>query len=279
MEQEVIKQEQAVVETPQDNFVIETAEDDIKNAGIDITAQPEKQESKPSDADPVVKEEVKQVEQESKPPKKSRSQRRIERQSQEIKDLKAELGQKQETKPAEVKVEAPEPEDFDDFDDYEEALAKFETNPVVEKETQKPETKADKSESVLQKRIAEINADGAEDYDDYSELMKAEDLIISKPMLEEMLEFDSPSDIAYYLATHKDKSKEMATMSKRQIQKEMIKIEIALESKPQKEVKVTKIPEPINPLNGGTETVRTLKDSKTYKEYESLRKIDQRSNW
>lgn len=259
------KQEEAV--NPLENFKVETPKDDIKKA--EQSMEPEKQESKPEDA--KAQEEVKK-EENTEPPKKSRSQRRIEKQNQEIKNLKAELEAKQESKPKEVKEEAKEPnaEDFEEFDDYEEALKKFEEKKVKPKEEVKPKADA---------RIANMQKDGREQHKDFDKLVSAKDFPLTQEVLNEVLETDVPADVLYHLANNKKLAKKIADLDKKGIQRELIKIELKLEEKPTKEVKVTKAPEPINPLNGGTETVRTLETTKSYNEYERLRNQTKNQKW
>ena len=270
-QQEEVKKE--VVE--QTSQIVETYEDDLKRAGFKVDETQEVQETKEDLQTPKV-DETKAVE-ETKEPKKSRAQRKIERQNQRIKDLELQINT-QETKPVEVKVDGnePEPEDFEDYDDYEKALE------VFNKPSKKPEPEAEeKTDTALETRIAEMREDGVEDYPDFDDLISAPDLALSQAVLNEVLDSDNPSDIAYYLATHKDKTKEIAKMSKKQIQKELMKIEIGLENKPgvKETKKTTQAPEPINPIEGSNSPdVRNAKEATSYTEFERLRTVEEGNN-
>lgn len=273
MDKEIEKE--VIIERPVNNIVIETAQDDIKNAGI-VIDEPKMQESKPE------KEAKEEAPKEEKPQKKSRAQRKIERQNQEIRDLKQENEKlaKQESKPKKVKEEVSEPnaEDFETYEEYEEALASHKKQAVVEEpEKDKPQPKEDK-------RIANMREDGAEDYEDFNEKVSDPQLPLTQTMLNEALDTESPQDIVYYLASNKDITKKIASMSEDKQKREILKIEVLLEQKekePKKEdkVRVSKAPEPINPLNGGTETVRTPETAESYSEYENLRAKQNRSSW
>lgn len=257
-EQEV-KQEEIIEPS---NVTVSTVEDDKREA---MGEEPEKaKEEEPK------KEEVKD---ETKPPKKTRSQRRIERQAKELKELREEMeALKQESKPkAKEEAKEPDPSDFEEYEEYEKALEDFK-KPKPKEEEKKP--------SAYDKRIAEMTEDGREEYEDFDTLVTAPDLALTQDLLKEILDTDNPSDTLYYLANNKDLTKKVSSMDAKGRAKELLKIEIKLENKtvePQK--KVTAAPEPINPLNGGSETIRTPETANSYKEYEQLRAKQSKQAW
>lgn len=260
-----VKQEE-VIEQPVNNVTVSTVEDDKREAMGEETPQPKE-----------VKEESKKenVEDETKPPKKTRSQRRIERQSKELKELREEMeALKQESKPK-AKEEAiePDPSDFEEYEEYEKALEEF------KKPKAEPEPK-EKKPSAYDKRVAEMTEDGREEYEDFDTLVTAPDLALTQDLLNEILDTDNPSDTLYYLASNKDLTKKVSSMDAKGRAKELLKIEIKLEDKPVvPQKKVTTAPEPINPLNGGSETIRTPETANSYKEYEQLRAKQSKTAW
>jgi len=241
-------------EVEDNGIVVSSLEDDMNALGVQTEV---KQESKEEDTQP--KEEAKD---EVKQPKKSRSQRRIERLAKENQELKEQL-ETQESKP-QAKEDAliPDAEDFENYEDYEKALEDFNNPPVKAKPEQQPNEDA---------RIADMREDGVEEYEDFEELVTAPDLALTQSVLNEALEAENPADIVYYLATHKDEAKKIAGMSPRQMSKALVKIEMDLEKKPAKKTKVTKAPEPIKPVEGGSATVKSLNDNDlSFEDHERL---------
>lgn len=280
MEKEIVENP-PVVEVPKDTMVIETAQDDIDKLGLTLEELQGKQESKPTDsANPEVKEDVKEVIKEEEPVKKSRSQRRIERQAQENKELKKELEELKSTKetPKVEKLVEPDMDNFDNYEDYEKALEFYEKKSNA-KEVVKEIPKKEQEETKGDNRIVEAFEDGKEDYKDFEELVRAPDLQLSESLLNEALDSETPSDVLYYLASNKELTRKISSLDERGIKKEILKIELALENKQTVSKKVTNAPEPINPLNGGTEAVRTINDAKSYTEYENLRNATRKNEW
>lgn len=249
------------------NVIIESFEDDMKAMGVEI---PDVKESKETVQTPK-EDDKKAVETKTADKKQSRAQRRIQRQQDEIKALKEQIAT-QESKPSKVKEEAkaPEPEEFEDYEAYETALAEFES--TAKKPDTKPEKKENKDDG-LATRIAEMREDGIEDYSDFEELVSVTDLALTVDIINEALDSENPSEIVYYLAKNKKETLRISKLTKKQIQKEILKIELKLEEKPTvNSLKAaSNAPEPINPIDGSSPEVRTAETATSYNEFERMR--------
>ena len=254
-----VKDETVNLKTEQAEGGIEThtLETDMEALGIDV------EESIVEEPDAAQK----QQEEQHKQPKKSRAQRTIERLKRENKALRE--APQQEAKPETVKADAKEIDinDFENYDDYLVALEESE-NAAPQKEATKAEPEAKGQDT----RVNDLFEDGEEDFENFRELVSAEDLKLSQPMLEEVLEYDNPAAMAYYLATHKDLSAKIAGMSTRQMQRELVKIELELGDEPEnKVVRHTNAPDPINPIDGQSAEAKSLDDDNiSFEQHEKL---------
>lgn len=253
------------IETVNNGIVVESIEDDMKNLGIETDEQESKDVSETDEKSG--KEAEKEDATTEKKPKKSRAQKKIERQAREIKELKAQAQQESSREDQhEQEDDEPKVEDFEDYDDYLDALE--------EKSAKVPEKKEAPVEKKAQpdSRIQDMLEDGEEDYENFEELLSAPDLALTQGLLNTVLESEAPADVAYYLATNKDETKELAKLSPRQQEKAILKLEIKLENGEQKkEPKQSNAPEPINPLNGGSSQAKTLDDGDlSYEDHEKL---------
>jgi len=215
----------------------------------------------------------KEVVVEEEPKKLSRRERRIQKQANENRELREKvkvLESKQTEQPAKEDVPEINIDDFESYDDYVKALEKQEESP---KEEAKTETKKSNTETVLDEEAQQdMLEDGIEDYEDFEELVMADDLALTEDVLSHVLESESSSDIAYYLATHKDETRDIAKLSPRKMAKAILKIEMKLESSPkQKAVRTTKAPEPIKPVSGNSVKGRSLNDDDlSFEQHEAL---------
>jgi len=235
-------------------FETHTLESDMKSIGI----EPEEQESIDEPKSNQKEEAKKEVE---KPHRKNRAQRKIEQQNRKIKELEQKLSTKEPEPQQEEKVI--DIDDYENYDDYLEAIE----NAEKPKQESKPEEKSDAPDE----RINDMFEDGAEEYEDFDKLVRSEDLILSENLLNEVLESDDPAALAYYLASNKDKSKELSNMTPRQIQKALLRIELEQEKKPAKKVKTSNAPEPITPVNGESPKAKSLNDNDlSFLEHEAL---------
>ena len=267
-----------------------TAVEEVANDGMEVTTPESEakalqesqniQESKPESKEEV-KEEVKDgKETENKPVKKSRSQRSIERQNEEIKRLKQEkedLLAKQKEQKKELENPKPNIDDFLDIDDYKEALTTYETN-LKEQESKPDEVKEDAKTDI--KGVLE---DGKEDYEDFEALVMSPDLPLTDALLNEVLDTDNPSDLLYYLAKDKQLTSKIAQLPTKQMIKELAKAEIAMQNKQvQSPVakKVTQAPKPIEPIETGREPIKDIhSENLSFNDYEAIRRQQTRNSW
>ena len=192
--------------------------------------------------------------------RKSRSQRKIEKQAKELKELREQV-QKQESSESEEDADnTPDIDDFETFEEYEKALKVHESE--EETEATNPE---------MDNKVEELFEYGEEDYENFTELVRADDLAYSEDMLEFTVNSDKGTDLAYYLATHKDKAREIAGLDHRDMEKALLRIEISLEDGTQKKVQTTKAPKPITPVTGSSATSKSLNDENlSFEEHEAL---------
>ena len=253
------------IESINDGIVVESIEDDMKRLGIESDEQESNDgEDKGESQEEPKKEEAKT----EKKPKKSRAQKKIERQAREIKELKANANQEPIREDQhEQEDDEPKVEDFEDYDDYLDALEEQSSKKEDKKVVTPVEVK-----SQPDTRIQDMLEDGNEDYDNFQELVEAPDLALTQGLLNLVLEAEAPADVAYYLASNKNETKELAKLSKRQQEKAILKMELKLENgEEKKEVKQSKAPEPINPLNGGSNSAKTINDDDlSYEDHEKL---------
>ena len=267
-------------ENEQENFEVENTQDTIDaigtntegdNSGADPQSQEKDEESNHSEGDDPKdgKEESKTGDEEKKPKRKSRAQRRIERVTRENADLKKKLAEK-EGNTSDEPGEELNIDDFESYDDYIDALEKADKR---ESKADKPKEEDKASEDPERKEdIQDMFEDGKEVYEDFEELIMSNDLALTQEILSDVLESEKPSEVAYYLATHKDKTREIAGMSARKRAKALIKIELDLETKPNvvKKKKTSSAPDPINPVDGNSSKPKSLNDDDlSYEEYEA----------
>ena len=256
------KEEVKVENSNEDTGIVtHSLESDMKDLGV--TVDEESIEPVQAQKEEVIKEQ---------PKKMTRKERRVQKLANENKKLKerlAEVESKQSEQTVKEEVSEINIDDYDSFDDYEKALQEQEKT-LKEKDTaQKEELTESNLDYEAQQDMLE---DGIEDYEDFEKLVTAPDLALTEDVLSIVLESDTASDIAYYLATHKDETREIAEMTPRKMQKALLKIEMKLEASPkQKSVQTTNAPEPIKPVSGQSVKGKSLNDSDlSYEEHEAL---------
>lgn len=258
-------QAQQVEETQDTGIVIHSLESDMKDLGIGVDEESIEDTVQPQ----------KEVVVEEEPKKLSRRERRIKKQANENRELRerlAELESKQSEQPAKEDVGEIDIDDFESYDDYVKAL---------DEQDKKASEPKQETETVLDFEAQQnMLEDGVEDYENFEELVMADDLALTENVLGLVLEADNASDIAYYLATHKDETRNIASMSPRQMAKAITKIEVKLENQPkQKVVRATKAPEPISPVSGQSVKGRSLNDDDlSFEQHEALLNAQTRSN-
>ncbi len=193
---------------------------------------------------------------EEEPKKLSRKERRVQKLANTNKELRekvAELESKQTEQTAKEDVGEIDIDDFESYDDYVKALEEQENRPAKEATT----------ETVLDVEAQQdMLEDGVEDYENFEELVMADDLALTENVLGLVLETENSSDVAYYLATHKEETRNIADMTPKKMAKAILKIEMKLESQPkQKVVRTTNAPKPITPVSGQSAKSGSINDA------------------
>ncbi len=201
-----------------------------------------------------------QEDENSRSKKLSRKERRIQRLANENKKLREELEnlKKNSNEPGEPNID-----DYESYDDYLKA--------IKESESKKDSVDYDFEKIEAQQ---ELLANGKDSYDNFEELVCAEDLALTQDILDNILEMDYPEDVAYYLATHKDETRKIAEMPQKKMIKSLIEIEVKIEKSQKKstsKAKVTNAPDPIKPVNGSAAKAKTINDNDlSFEEYEAM---------
>jgi len=266
MQEEKTETEQTEVE---DNGIeVHSVETDLKMLSDKEESMQESMTTETTEVDESENVEDKPKEDAKEEPKeetkrKSRSQRKIEKQAKELKELREQVQKQESSESKEEADDTPDIDDFETFEEYEKALK------VHESEEETEETEG--VDPVMDNKVEELFEYGEEDYENFTKLVQAEDLAYSEDMLEFTVNSDKGTDIAYYLATHKDKAREIAGLDHRDMEKALLRIEISLEDGTQKKVQTTKAPKPITPVTGSSATSKSLNDENlSFEEHEAL---------
>ena len=225
-----------------DGIVIHTFESDMSMMGV--------KESNDKD----------QEDANSRSKKLSRKERRIQRLANENKKLREE---NEKLKKKHAKQSEPNIDDYESYDDYLKAIENGET---------KEESVDDDLENYEAQQ--ELLANGKDSYDDFEELVCAEDLALTQDILNIITDMDNGEDVAYYLAKHKDETRKIANMPFESMYKSLLRIEVDIEKSQKKstsKAKVTNAPDPIKPVNGSGVKAKTIDDSDlSFEEHEAL---------
>ena len=256
-------EEQVVVETAEEDtgIVTHSLESDMKDLGVGVDEE---------SIEPVQAKQ--EVVVEETPKKLSRKERRLQKLANDNKALREKVAEL-ESKPTEQSTKEETREiNIDDYESYDEYVKALEEQEETPKEKE-PETKKPEIKTVLQEEAQQdMLEDGIEDYENFEELIMAEDLALTEDVLAHVLDTDNSSDVAYYLATHKDETRSIAEMTPKKMAKAILKIEMKLEESPkQKVVRTTKAPEPITPVSGQSVKGRSLNDEgNSFEQHEAL---------
>jgi hypothetical protein len=233
-----------------------------------------------------------------KPKRAGRLQKRIdrltkkaaeaERRAEEAERRARELETRRETTKPKAEEE-PDPADFEDYQDY---LAKYnewraEKKPETRdpskdqpkpEEAKKPEDTATddagKEDPEFQEALEDMEdsfTDAREKFKDFDAVIGAQDVQITRDMVIAMADADDPGAIAYHLGKNKAEAARIAKLSPLAQAREIGKIEVKLQAKPEKpKPKTTEAPDPIEPVGGSDGSTRDVEDM-TYSEFEQER--------
>lgn len=225
---------------------------------------------------------------ESRPKKKAdgRVQKRINRLTKRMRQLEEENERlKSQGEPAgkETPDDLKEP-DVSDFEDYDEYLEKLGEWKAARKAAKKPKPakeesakKGDGEEDDKGKKVDQEYLDALDDvqdsfeearsqYDDFDDVITADDLSITPEMVKAMAECDNPGAVAYYLGKHKTEASEIAGMTPLAQARAIGKLEAKAE-KPKPGKRTTEAPDPIEPVKGSDSSAKKVEDM-DFTEYE-----------
>lgn len=204
---------------------------------------------------------------------------------QENERLKKQLDEK--NKPSSDKE--PVESDFDNYDQYLDALSAYDSGDKGEEEKPTDKKGEDKSAeqggltdsqaasvSVLQERIE------AEDVpDDFKEVAYSDDVAITGDMVEALADCDNPVKVMYHLGKNKDLAAEISGKTPVQQAREIAKLDLTIDSKPAKPVKLTNAPDAISPVKGSDQQKKTHSEM-SFAEFEAddrARSAGKKSTW
>ena len=257
------KEQQAEVESA-------ASEDEADNSGEKTTAednkideqeagQPKAKQSKgvQKRIDKVVKE-------------REEAKRRAEAAEKRLKELE---GSNHNDKQSKEPVES----DYDSYDSYLDALDEFESSqqeetqvkPVQEEAQEEAQEDGDMSDAQrTAMAVIKEKFEDAEAPDDFEEVALNPEVPVTGDMLEALAECDDPTKVLYHLGQNIDLATEIAGKSAAQQMREIAKLDLTVEVKPPKPVKVTKAADPIEPV-GGSDAQQKHISEMSFSEYEA----------
>lgn len=167
-----------------------------------------------------------------------------------------ELRQPQQPEPSGGK---PTLEQFKDYDSYMEALTDWKVDQKLQGiGKQASELKARSEAEKAADEVRTKLASGAKKYEDFADVVLADDLPITRDMAETILDLGNDgNDVAYFLGTHPEEAARIAGLSKVGQVREIDKLATTLKAPP----KVTQAPPPIVPNSGSGSTEKRLEDA------------------
>lgn len=204
---------------------------------------------------------------------RAKAERRAERYGYERAMREAAERQLQARQPTETQPAAaggrPSPDQFRDWDSYQEAL----TDWKVEQKLMGigEQARAVRAQAEAERKAAEVQAklsSASERYEDFNEVVMAEDLPITQDMAEAILELGNVGhDVAYFLGTHKSEADRISRLGRVAQLREIDKIAATL-TKP---AQPTKVPPPITPNQGSGSVDKRLEEA-DYDEFVKIRR-------
>lgn len=184
-------------------------------------------------------------------------------------------------------------ENFEDDADYYEALADWKVESklramAVDAQKRSEEDLDQQAAHMIEQELREVSESARDKYEDYYEVVFSKDLVLTKNMVETILQSDIADDLFYYLGKNPDIASDIGEMNPLKAAKELGKLEVALlkpkeEKKVEKEEKeeekppqkkLTQTPEPIVPVktDGVTEKDPSKMSAKEYRAWRESQK-------
>ena len=202
---------------------------------------------------------------------------RAERAEREIQELKAKTESKAEKVQSDELIE-PNRVNYTDAFEYAKDLANFAAkNAIKQRDQQDRQARIDAEREVVynawQKQLDSARAE----IPDFDERLSSTDAGVPDHLRDAIIDSDVGAKILYHLAENPELAKKLAEMPEAKAMRELGKLEIQMESpketKSESVAKVSKAPQPITPVKGGSKTDISNGDEITdYKKYKELRK-------
>ncbi len=183
-------------------------------------------------------------------------------------------------------TDEPDPSDFDSYDQYLDSLADWKAGTRKKEKADNGKDKGTDDKDQSQNEDTEYTEaledvqDAFEEsrgkYDDFDDVVTAEDVQITKDMVKALAESDNPGDVAYYLGKHKDEASRIAGLSPLAQAREIGKLEAKVANIKPPGKKTTQAPDPIEPVRGSNSAVKSP-ENMDFSEYESTMNERERS--
>jgi hypothetical protein len=209
---------------------------------------------------------------------KAKLERRHERE-RIAQQTREQIAQEQAQKPT-ASPDKPKESDFETYGEYLEALAEHKAREILRREREEEQQASAKQAQLTeaerqQARQTELIEKGEDKFDDFEQVIKADQNTYSRAAFLAMLESEIGAEMLYHLATNPDEGKRIASLPAFAQAKEIGKLEDKLASKPKP--KPSNAPEPVKPLSGGSSPTVDLK-SANMDDYIELRR-KQGASW
>lgn len=158
-----------------------------------------------------------------------------------------------------------DPLDFDSYEDYIEALNSQPIPKAKAKEEVKPTIDVDYQTTL--RKLDDAFDDSREKYKDFDEVVSDPKVPFTTTMVQALAETDNAGEVAYYLAKNKKEVERIAQLSPLKQAIELGKVADKLSQPIEK--KVTKAPEPINPVQAKGDAQGKDVSKMSYSEYEA----------
>ena len=186
---------------------------------------------------------------------------KLDRAGQENEILRQQLAQAQAARPQEPRPldpNRPSSEDprFKSYDEYLEALTDWKANEVIQKERVRQEqAKIQAGMAEAQKNWAKMEAESLAKHDDYDDITDIQALgragILTPDMADTIYTSETGPELLYWLGTHEEEARRIASLPPKQAARELGRIEsrlVAAEDKPAPKPKISQAPPPIPPV-------------------------------
>lgn len=201
---------------------------------------------------------------------------RADRAEREIQELKAKTEVKPEPKKSNELIE-PDRANYTDAFEYAKDLANFAAkNAIQQRDLQDRQIKIDVERQAIYSGWQKQLDLARSEIPDFDEILASTDAGVPDYLRDAIIESDVGAKILYHLAENPELAKKMADMSESKAMRELGKLEqqmeIPKESKSESVTKVSKAPQPIIPVKGGSKTDISSDDITDYKKFRELRK-------